>query len=332
MDYHLSAESALSHRYRDVIEADLSITHNVEARVAEAAHLVPRANSAVGQIAPETGWQAMALFILKFRKIYSRLMAITGAFGALVFAPLVAFVVLGALSGEILEAGPASVVTWQINAVATLLIVVSTDFCKYWAHRLMHEWPVLWPFHAVHHSAEVLTPLTLVRAHPMDIVLRNLLISVIVGAVQGIILFLFAGEVGLMTIGGANAIYFFVNMLGSNLRHSHIWLSFGRVIEHVLVSPAQHRIDHSSDPWHHDKNYGLLFAVWDWAVGTLYLPERREFLTLGLADSDGAIIPQPHPNLRQALWRPFVESWEAMTPRRPDGPNKRANAPKGRAD
>lgn len=244
--------------------------------------------------------------------IINRLMTVSGVFGALVFSPVIAYIVLSGLSGDTQAADQAASKSWKTSAIATVVIVVSIDFCKYWAHRVLHQWSFLWPFHAVHHSAEVLTPLTLARAHPFEIVVRNFVISVVVGFVQGVLLFVLAGEVGLITIGGANAIYFFVNSLGANLRHSHIWLSYGRVMEHILISPAQHQIHHSTDAKHHDKNYGSVFAIWDWAFGTLYIPTYRETLTFGLSDRQGKPIAQPHPTLGAAIVGPFTDSWNVL--------------------
>lgn len=170
---------------------------------------------------------------------------------------------------------------------------------------------MLWPFHAVHHSADVLTPLTVMRAHPVENLLRNLLITVVVGVVQAVVLILVLGQIDFVTIGGANALYFLFNALGANLRHSHIWLSYGPVLEHVLISPAQHQVHHSVALEHHDKNYGSIFALWDWAFGTLYIPERAEDLTFGIADAQGTRIAQPHKTLGAALFTPFAESVEA---------------------
>ena len=34
--------------------------------------------------------------------------------------------------------------------------LVGSEFGLYWAHRLKHEWPSLWRFHAVHHSVRKL--------------------------------------------------------------------------------------------------------------------------------------------------------------------------------
>ena len=40
----------------------------------------------------------------------------------------------------------------------------------YWGHRLSHEIPFLWDFHAIHHSAEEVDFLVNSRAHPVDLV------------------------------------------------------------------------------------------------------------------------------------------------------------------
>ena len=31
-----------------------------------------------------------------------------------------------------------------------------TDFSQYWVHRAFHRVPLLWRFHAIHHSAEMM--------------------------------------------------------------------------------------------------------------------------------------------------------------------------------
>lgn len=243
-----------------------------------------------------------------------------GIFGALMFVPAVAHWMLGLLGGAAEGGLP---ITWGRSLAATVLIVMASDFCKYWAHRIHHEWKVLWPFHAVHHSADVLTPLTVMRVHPAETIIRNLLISGLVGVVQALILVLLVGRIDLLTIAGANALYFLFNTLGANLRHSHIWLSYGYVLEHILISPAQHQVHHSVDVKHHDRNYGSIFALWDWMFGTLYVPRNRETLTFGIADADGQRMEQPHQTLGQALFKPFVESREALSallPRRSGAP------------
>lgn len=241
------------------------------------------------------------------------LLGVIGVFGAVLFTPIVTAWVLAALVGLQDVAFQPLDITWGRSALATLIMVLAMDFCKFWAHYIHHENRFLWPFHALHHSAEVMTPLTASRNHPIFILLRNMVYSLVLGAVQALALFLLIGEIDLLTIGGANAGYFLFNLLGANLRHSHVWLSYGPVLEHIFISPAQHQIHHSNAKKHFNKNYGEVFAFWDWMFGTLYIPKGHEELEFGLADAKGTPIEQPHATLKDALFKPFLESFEEAT-------------------
>lgn len=240
-----------------------------------------------------------------------------GFFGALVFTPLVAFHTLSTVAGLVGNGFEFPPVTFARAAITTLIVVTVNDFCKYWTHRMAHEWATLWPFHAVHHSADVLTPVTVARVHPVETILRNVFSSLVVGVVQGLLLYGLIGRIDLVAVGGANVIYVVFNTLGSNLRHSHIWLSYGRVVEHVFISPAQHQIHHSADVKHHNLNYGSIFAIWDWMFGTLYVPDSYEELTFGVADADGAQLDQPHPTFTAAMLIPFRDSWAVLKAKLP---------------
>ncbi|MEM8655931.1 MAG: sterol desaturase family protein, partial [Pseudomonadota bacterium] len=247
--------------------------------------------------------------------LFNRLLGMSGFFAAVTLTPLMTVATLNALTsatgGDL--APVADTGAWGKLGLATLIMILTLDFCKYWAHRLHHENALLWPFHALHHSAEVLTPLTAHRNHPVFIVVRLFVYAVVVGTVQALMLFLLMGKIDIITIGSVNAGYFIFNALGSNLRHSHVWLSYGPVLEHILISPAQHQVHHSSDPKHYNKNYGEVFAFWDWMFGSLYVPKTHEILNFGLSDEQGVPLEQPYPTLRAALLHPFVEAWEALT-------------------
>lgn len=248
-----------------------------------------------------------------------------GLFSAVFFPTTVAYGLLVHLTSADFTPPP---ITWERTLIVTLIIVVASDFCKYWAHRAHHEWRVLWPFHAVHHSADVLTPLTVQRVHPVEPMIRNLLMTVLVGLVQGVALYAFVGQISIATIGGANAVYFVFNALSANFRHSHIWISYGPIIERILISPAQHQVHHSVAIKHHNKNYGSIFAIWDWMFGTLYIPTEREKLTFGVSDGTGKPTEQPYPTLVAALIRPFKESLQTLAEHKKSKPSvTRTTAP-----
>jgi sterol desaturase/sphingolipid hydroxylase (fatty acid hydroxylase superfamily) len=241
----------------------------------------------------------MKLFII------GRLLSISGFLGAISIRVIIAGAIFVALGGEIAKGNTSPLL------VAFLLLLIS-DFAVYWVHRLHHVHSVLWPFHSVHHSAEVLTPITVYRKHPLYDVLSQLVHSALIGGLQGFLLALVTSKIGFTLIASVNVFYFLFNILGSNFRHSHIWLSYGRMLEHILISPAQHQIHHSLAVKHHNKNYGEVLAIWDWMFGTLYVPKNYEDLRFGLADRNGVLIPQPHQGLWQSLIVPFQDSLRAI--------------------
>jgi sterol desaturase/sphingolipid hydroxylase (fatty acid hydroxylase superfamily) len=235
----------------------------------------------------------------------------TGAISALYFAPQVTLALMAQLA-VLTGAGPAEATTVWGGIFAGAILFLTQDFCRYWNHYFHHERRFLWPFHAVHHSAEVMTPITFLRAHPLYTALQMVVISVLVGIVQAVVLFTLVGRIEPWVVYGGTLAFNAYVFFGAHLRHSHIWVSYGRTLEHILLSPAQHQIPHSSDPRHFDRNYGEVFAIWDWMFGTLYIPDGPEQLEFGIADREGNRIPQPHPTLRAAMIGPFVEVWHEL--------------------
>ena len=164
----------------------------------------------------------------------------------------------------------------------TLVFLLLEDFSRYGLHRLMHRVPLLWRFHKTHHSATVLTPFTLFRVHPIEMTLYYLRGTLVFGLVSGVFIFLWGGKVSGWQILGVDAIGFIFNLAAANLRHSHIWLSFGW-FEKLFISPAQHQLHHSTNPEHFNKNYGSVLALWDRVFGSWLLAGRKpQRLTFGL--------------------------------------------------
>ncbi len=166
----------------------------------------------------------------------------------------------------------------------TFFIFLLDDFTKFFVHRWMHKWPILWSLHKVHHSAETLTPMTIYRTHPLEGIVFTLRGSFTQGLSIAIFVFFFGNSVDIFTVIGVNVIVFSFNVAGSNLRHSHISIRYLPWIEHIFISPAQHQLHHSLDKKHHDKNFGASLAVWDWIFGSLHYSEDIENLKLGVED------------------------------------------------
>ena len=181
------------------------------------------------------------------------------------------------------------VVSMIIPVAFTLCYFVVDDFSKFLVHMLMHKIPFLWCYHKVHHSAEVLTPITVFRTHPIEgfiFVLRN---AITQGAVIGMFYFISNGNIDLVTVLGANIFSFCFHLFGSNLRHSHINICYWRWLEHFLISPAQHQIHHSVKKIHHDKNFGVTFAFWDLIFGSLVFSKINQQIKYGLSEKENYI-------------------------------------------
>ncbi|MEY2882970.1 MAG: hypothetical protein RL490_694 [Pseudomonadota bacterium] len=135
----------------------------------------------------------------------------------------------------------------------------------YWGHRLSHEIPFLWRFHAVHHSAETLNFLVNTRAHPIDMVFTRLCGLALLYATG------LANPVG-PNAGLIPALVLFVGSLWSFFIHANVRFRLG-FFEEILSSPAFHHWHHSRND-HIDRNYASMLPVMDRVFGTFYLPRH----------------------------------------------------------
>jgi len=159
------------------------------------------------------------------------------------------------------------------------------DAFKFLQHLMMHKNSFLWTFHKVHHSASTLNPITLYRIHPVELFLasvRRIFVTLILSLGA---MFVFGEFLSFPKIMGVHVFYFFFNLIGGNLRHSHIPMSFN-FLEHVFISPAQHQIHHSKDPKDYNKNFGVCFSLWDKLYGSFKRANPRRSLKFGLSYSE----------------------------------------------
>ena len=133
----------------------------------------------------------------------------------------------------------------------------------YWGHRLSHEIPLLWRFHAVHHAPRHVDWLISSRAHPVDQVFEKLCALAplyVLGLVQP-------------TPAGtafAGAITIFGTLWGFFI-HANVRWRLGP-LEWLVSTPAFHHWHHTNDE-HRDHNYAALFPVVDRLFGTHHLPK-----------------------------------------------------------
>ena len=196
---------------------------------------------------------------------------------------------------------------WLVASCFTATLFLLDDFSKYVVHRTLHAVPLLWSFHKVHHTAETLTPFTVYRTHPVEGVIFALRASVTQGLAIAVFIFFFGDKADLLTVLGASVFLFAFNATGSNLRHSHVWISYGLTLERFLISPAQHQIHHSMASQHRDQNFGAVLAIWDRIFGSLELAGKPQTLTFGVQQETAATH-----DLKSAYLTPFHDALYCM--------------------
>lgn len=229
--------------------------------------------------------------------------------GALLGWALLSSAVVSAYSAALLTTilgapGPTALPDWACMLILTVAIYLAHELGYFIDHFLSHKVPFLWEFHKVHHTAEILTPLTNARVHPVDSIVYYNTVALTMGLTGGVLVYLFGRTIDQLTLFQSNALMLVANYLLNHLLHSHVWIAFTGRLGRVLMSPAHHQIHHSADPRHFDKNLGSSLAIFDWLCGTLHVPsKRREALSFGVAPQ----MPAHHTPLG-LLVTPFREA------------------------
>lgn len=175
---------------------------------------------------------------------------------------------------------------WYLRAFFTVCVFIAYDLGRFIGHWLLHNSPVLWELHKVHHSATSLTPFTSYRVHPFEPILINLVCVV----TTGFTVWLFHHSVGtgvsVYVFFGTHVVLAALNFV-DNLRHSPVWITYGTFLNQWLISPAHHQLHHSLEDRHLGCNLGSTLAIWDRLNGTLLAPTlQKETFRMGLPDGE----------------------------------------------
>lgn len=180
----------------------------------------------------------------------------------LVYIPFAAVtaVVTGRFLGW-LSLGP--VMPFAIGAITAAIV---GDFFYYWYHRAQHSIPLLWRYHSVHHSVEELGAGTGYH-HLLEAPMLALCVSI---------------PVALLVSRSASAEVVFVLSIHGYYIHSTTRLNFGP-FAWLIADNRTHRIHHSLEVQHFDKNFGAFTLIWDRLFGTAHFPKLEEWPAVGLS-------------------------------------------------
>jgi lathosterol oxidase len=138
-------------------------------------------------------------------------------------------------------------------------ILLVADFTQYWVHRAFHRVPVLWRFHAIHHSAESMDWLAGSRLHLVDAVVTR-------GLTYLPIFILGFSQEALIP-------YVFIVAAQATFIHANVRWPL-RLLRPLIATPAFHHWHHSAEREAIDRNFAVHTPVWDRLFGTYYLPDR----------------------------------------------------------
>lgn len=175
-------------------------------------------------------------------------------------------------------AGPAAA------ALSVLLGVVIADLTFYWFHRAQHAWPWLWRLHSTHHAIRDMSAVNSYH-HVSEVLVRAALTTLPLSwlTISAADLPLLSGLFALQVVA----------------IHSPTRLHLGP-LRQVLADNRFHRIHHSLEPRHFNKNFAANFTFLDRLFGTAYFPADDEWPDVGLAET-----PEPD-SVRAWLAAPFA--------------------------
>jgi sterol desaturase/sphingolipid hydroxylase (fatty acid hydroxylase superfamily) len=181
---------------------------------------------------------------------------------------------------------------WLATAVVIALALFLAYEFGYWLdHYLSHAIPFLWEFHKVHHTAEVLTPLTNYRVHPGDTIVFYNVLALTMGTTEGVLNYLLGKPIAPLSLWSSNVFILAGTYFLEHLHHTQFWIPFTGIWGKIFLSPAHHQIHHSTNPIHFNRNMGSCLSIFDWMFGTLHIPSKtREKLVFGV-DEDGPVDP-----------------------------------------
>jgi sterol desaturase/sphingolipid hydroxylase (fatty acid hydroxylase superfamily) len=155
--------------------------------------------------------------------------------------------------------------------LSVILVIVAIDLLGYLIHRAQHKIPLLWAMHSLHHSAEALSAVTGVRHFWLEEAILTAGFPVL-----GIVF-----KIPLEVMTSVAVLY----ILPDSLSHLNIRLSLGPFAMFVN-NPQYHRIHHSVEPQHWNKNFCKMLPLFDVIFGTAWKPDKDEFPMTGLASRE----------------------------------------------
>ena len=187
------------------------------------------------------------------------------------------------------------------GAAVVVVVLLWKDFIAYWSHRIVHSY-YLWPFHAPHHAPRYLSAIN--NHNHWTAPIFNLVI------VAFPLAFVEQPEAAIWWVLA-------LKKLHDGFTHSNVTFDMGP-LKYLIVGPGFHRVHHSMEEEHFDKNFSAMFTVWDVLFGTVHWHDVKHRPPVGVADF-------PEPSFADWWFAPFTYWWNRL-PGKPLHPAMKARA------
>jgi len=158
-----------------------------------------------------------------------------------------------------------------LEVVAAVLLL---DLAIYLQHLLMHQIPLLWRLHRVHHADLDIDLTTGSRFHTIEIIASMLIKGLVILLLGPALIAVLVFEVLLNGMAIFN--------------HANVSLpaSVERAVRYLFVTPDMHRVHHSVVKSETNSNYGFNLSIWDRVFGTyIDQPDKgHDNMTIGLVE------------------------------------------------
>ena len=176
--------------------------------------------------------------------------------------------------------------------LAFFLSLLLMDLLIYGQHVIMHQIPLLWRIHRLHHTDLDFDVTTALRFHPFEIILSVFLKLIFIALLGAPVV--------------AVIIFEIILNIAAMFNHSNIQipLRIDRILRYFIVTPDMHRVHHSVKKVETNSNYGFNIPWWDYIFRT-YRPQPaagHTIMNIGLSEFQGDRVVFLH----WLLLQPFV--------------------------
>lgn len=176
---------------------------------------------------------------------------------------------------------------WHLRLLSIFAAVITSlviyDFFFYWFHRLQHKIPFLWHFHSIHHAPRELSIWSNYH-HFSEEIFR--------------FVFLIFPTTLLIQTTPIPLVFVLLISLQGIFSHAATRFNFG-FLRYFILDSRYHRIHHSIEKQHWNKNFASQLPFWDFVFRTAYFPNTDEWPATGLLEEEEAKTAADY------LMRPF---------------------------